>query len=400
MPNKGTSLVLLDTQGKTRDQVTVPSIAKDAAWARATEMGTDWVQTRMPTPAQTNSFSAPSSVTAVPTTTIPQKILKEALKTATTETMTVNSSLKAVRKDSSPKKEPIDVVSLSPSKEKKEIVHLASQGASSSTKKTVAKKAAPKKAAVLTMKKSTTISANTAPQLVDLKTLGPMHASTRVRLIGTVATMPRLLGNNAFVIQTDDGRGLYVSGNTKQASPPFRTPIELTGTLSLNDDGLILHMYASDRWRIVGLEHAVQPRTPDLDQPSLEDAWSYAQIRGIVSAISPTRITILHDQTEIAVSIRPVVRYRTERLKKGDEIEVSGILDTRKESLVLLPRFAEEIRLIQPAPTNVTATKPTTAPPLPWMPVGVAGMSIAATQGVRRYWKYRLERKIRFSLPH
>jgi hypothetical protein len=315
--------------------------------------------------------------------------------------MIIDSSLQAVKEDPSAKKGPADTVILGANKETQEIIHLTSQKASSSTKKTVAKKAAPKKAATPTKKKkTTTTSATIVPQSVDLKTLGPMHASTRVRLTGTVATLPRLLGNNAFVIQTDDGRGLYVSGNTKQTSPPFRTHIELTGTLSLNDDGLILHMYASDRWRIIGLEYAVQPRTPDLDQPSLEDAWSYAQIRGIVSAISPTRITILHHQTEIAVSIRPVVRYRTERLKKGDEIEVSGILDTRKESLILLPRFAEEIRLIQPAPISVTATKSAAPPPLPWMPVGVAGMSIAATQGARRYWKYRLERKLRSSEPH
>jgi hypothetical protein len=398
MPNKGTSLLLVDIQGKTRDQVTVPSIIKDAAWARTSETGTDWAQTRTPTPAQINKLSIASNVSTT-STVIPQKTLKVAPKAPTVQTPTISSSLKTVKKDPASIKGAIDTVILSTSKEKQEIVQLASQKASSSTKKTVAKKAAPKKATTPTKKKTTTASASTLPQSVDLKTLGPMHASTRVRLTGTVATLPRLLGNNAFVIQTDDGRGLYVSGNTKQTSPPFRTHIELTGTLSLNDDGLILHMYASDRWRIVGLEHAVQPRVPDLDQPSLEDAWSYIQIRGIVSAITPTRITILHNQTEIAVSIRPVVRYRTERLKKGDEIEVGGILDTRKESLVLLPRFAEEIRLIQPAPANAITTKSTTATPLPWMPVGVAGMSIAATQGVRRYWKYRLERKIRFSEP-
>lgn len=400
LPNKGTTLFLIDANGHTEDTVSVPVIEKKQSFAQTQD--SSWKSTATPTPGTENRVTSLVSTTK---TTIPKKApvspktttLKPALpptikKSTSTQRVAALGMQKVSKKNTSTLQEAalssplVTLKGQAPEKKK---------GSSSAAKttKTIKK-------VVATKKKPSQKKVISEPQTIDLKNIGPMYASTRVRITGTVATLPRLLGNNTFVIQTDDGRGLYISGNSKQSSPPFHAHIALTGTLSVNDDGLILHMYASDRWKLLELERAVQPRVPDLDQPSLEDAWSYVQLKGIVSSVSPTRVVILHNGTEIAVSIRPVVHYRVERLKKGDEIEVSGILDTRKDSLTLFPRLADEIHILKSAPLTTSEAIPGTHTPLPWMPVGAAGMSIAVTQGARRYWKYRLEQKIRFSKPN
>lgn len=399
LPNKGGHLLLVDAIGRMENELIFPSISKDTSWAITQDAL--WRQTTTATPNAENkltSIAIPSKANVAPKKSVVKKIVFP----SSTEKLPVKNSVppSSSKKILQTKFSTAIATTVSPIKDSITAIEQDSpikrsslpQIKTSSTKKVKTPKKTPSQT------KTPKASAN--PQTIDLKDLGPMHASTRVRLTGTVATLPRLLGNNAFVIQTDDGRGLYVSGNNKQTSPPFRAHISLTGTLSLNDDGLILHMYTNDRWRLLELDRAVQQHIPDLNHASPEDAWSYVQLRGIVHSVSPTRITLLHDEIEISVSVRPLVRYRTERLNKGDEIEVSGILDTRKDVLTLLPRLVEEIRMIKTAPTAQTKTASGTPTPLPWAPIGVAGISIAATQSIRRYWKYRLEQKIRFSKPN
>jgi hypothetical protein len=398
LTNSGTHLFLVDPLGQIEDEVTMPAIPKNRSWAL--KENSSWEQTLIATLGEANEFKAATIVGSRTSTDQKTPLLKSknavSTKKISVKTTTPKNPKKSQPKTSANKLQPREQVT---------VTSLVSTKANKNSLASISKKMTKKQSAKKTATKSTTTRKKTAktstePQSIDLKDIGPMYASTRVRLTGTVATLPRLLGSNAFVIQTDDGRGLYVSGNSKQPSPPFRAHIALTGTLTVNDDGLILHMYASDRWTMQELERAVQVRVPDLDHPSLEDAWSSVQVRGIVTNVTPTRVTILHDQSEIFVSIRPVVFYRAERLKKGDEIEVSGLLDTRKDSLTLLPRLAEEIRLVRSAATATSTNTAQSRPPLPWMPIGAAGMSIAVTQGARRYWKHRLEKKIRFSQPN
>lgn len=405
--NSGATLKLIMGSGLLLDELHMPRVPRNHSWALDTQG--HWQLTATTTPGKENRFTLTTAPT--PSTNVIASEVTTQRKTSTirTEKSEKKPKLAPSRFAQTPKPTEEPASSLKTSRPRVQ-AQLTNRSADHSSNEKSPKKKKPKNPTSNPVKKNKKIRSTRtlyapkqvktkAPLTLDLATLGAMHASTRVRLIGTVAAPPRLLGNHAFVIQTDDGRGLYVVGNNKQPSPPFHAQVALTGTLSLNDDGLILHMYASDRWKLLELERAVQPREPDLDHPSLEDAWSYVQLRGTVINVNATHVTLLHNQTEMDVSVRPSVPYRTARLKKGDEIEVSGLLDTRKETPAILPRVAEEIRLLKSAAPTSVSERPATAP-LPWMPVGVAGMSIAATQGVRRYWKYRLEQRIRLSQPH
>lgn len=398
LADKGTHLFLHNASGIVVDELVVPATTKNQSFARVVATGAEWKKTLTPTPGKENiiQLMAPQTKTVeAPKNGTPTLLTTSSTKKAPLATTPKKPSTKTTPKAKTPNSSPSLTNILPPTTA---ITNLTTKTTSvKKTTKTTATKSTPKKKVATSKKitkKKTTSSKEKPIQDVALADLSPMHASARVRVTGTVATLPRLLSSQTFVIQTDEGRGLYVYGNTKQTSPPFRGQVEITGTLTSNDDGLALHMYAADRWRLVDLEHAVQPHTPDLIAPAAEDAWSYVQLRGSVIEAKATRITLLHEGTILTVSIRPLVRYRAERLQKGDEIEVSGILDTRKDMLVILPRLAEEIRVIQSAAPKAAAPTATATLP-PWLPLGVAGISVAATQGARRYWQYRREKILR-----
>ncbi len=393
--DKGAEIFLVTNAGITVDTISFPAQTKDQSFARTTRAGAAWKKTNILTPGQENLF--PSSI-PVTKTSAKQVIKKDTPVKAKAAPPKTTIKTTAPKKQSVSKLTPqknirtIESVSLKNNSLKTSSIKSTTSSSSTKKKATPSKKASAKKA---TPKKKTTSSSKTAaPQPVTIQDLSSMYVSRRVVLSGTVATLPRLLGSNAFILQTDDGRGLYVYGNTKQASPPFRARVELAGTISVTDDGLALHMYAADRWRILDLDHPVQTRVPDLLSPGSEDGWSYVTLQGTVVDAKATKIAILHDDIHLEVSIRPLLQYRPERLQKGDVIEVTGILDTRKDIPVVIPRLAEEIRLIKNAPLKTAAA--TSHSPFPnWVPIGVAGASIAVTQGARRYWYHRQEKQLR-----
>jgi hypothetical protein len=223
--------------------------------------------------------------------------------------------------------------------------------------------------------------------------LTQLEPEIRVTLEGTVGTIPGILSKNQFTLHTPDGRGLLVRGTSKQLSPEFGSKIRLTGTLSLNDDGLSLKMLSKDKWvKLEGTE-SIEPRVVDLLAPSQEDAWSLIQVTGTVLETGSGRVNLELGGVPITVKIRPVTGYRAERLSKGDLVRVTGIVDTRGEEPILYPRQTPEIEIIAHAKLAPVGEPKTTWPA--WTPFGAAGVTIAVTEGYKRLRRLAKDRKLK-----
>ncbi len=205
----------------------------------------------------------------------------------------------------------------------------------------------------------------------------------RVELHGTVGSIPGLLAKHTFVIHAQNGRGLLIKGNGKQPSPAFGASIVVTGLLTRNDDGLLLKMEAADRWETRASLDPVQAATPDLFQPGMEDAYSFVDVTGIVREVKRGSVAIDAGDIPLTVVVKPILRYRAERIKPGDTIRIRGLLHpSMTDDPRILPRSIEEITIVRSA-TVVAATKNTQ--PLPgWTPIGVAGATLAASHGFRK----------------
>ena len=233
-----------------------------------------------------------------------------------------------------------------------------------------------------------------------MEDLSDMPPNVRVRLVGTVGTIPGLLSSKQFVIQTEDGRGLLISGNNRQLSPPYGSLVELTGTLRIQDQGVSLSMLTTDRWRLPKKEGETHTRSVELLAPSMEDQWSLVNVTGTVKDANKTSFTLEADGIELNIIVKPLIQYRAERLKKGDLVSVKGLLDHRTEQIKIVPRAASEITLVQ-HPTVQQAQLPlasATSTLPPWMPIGAAGMTIAGVQGFKKIRKVREEKRLKAAL--
>jgi PKD repeat protein len=376
--NTGDSVFLRNPQGEVVDEVTVPALAKDMAFARTASGAGVWQPTTAATPGTLNQIvdiavEPSTQPTSTSSTTTTSSTSTEA-ETEETSTVTINTPT------------PIATTSSTSSFLSTKKPSLSST--TTSTKTTAAKTTA-KKTAAATTKKTT---ATPVVPLITIEDIERMESNTRVTLTGVVATKPGILSQNQFVIQTTNGRGLLVKGNGKWISPPYQAMIQVTGTLVVNDQGASLQMSAKDQWLLLKEKATVSPRVIDLYAPSWEDGWSLVNVTGTIREVKGTTVHLDVDDTPIAATIRPVLNYRAARLMKGDVVQIQGIIDTRNETAKILPRAAEEITVIKQAeivkPVAFKSTLPT------WAPFGAAGATLALSQGVRRIQKVREQKRL------
>ncbi len=375
--NGGDSVELIRPDGSVAERMTYPSTAKDKSWIKNTD-GTAWIiDPPNPTPASVLIPSPTPVATPIvhpPTIEIPISISSSSTSngvpagggaSAFGNSLTSQTIVPKVRTPTGP--------------------------AGTTKKKTTSP--APKSVKLkATTKKATTKKITPPPPLVTLAMLPSLDSEIRVSLEGTVGAKPGILGKNQGTLHTDDGRGLLVHGTNKQVSPAFGTHIRVTGTLTMNDDGLYLRMLTKDTWTLADGGKKINTRVVDLIAPSQEDAWSFIQVTGSVTAVTASKIEMELDGVPISIRIKPAAGYRTSRVTKGDTLRISGVVDTRGEEPILYPRAAEDIEIRKHAKlAQVTGPVPVGLPG--WTPFGAAGLTVALTQGYKRLRRYGKERE-------
>lgn len=378
--NSGDEVHLKTASGQLVHRIAYASAIKDQSWIRLPNETVVWRLTTTPTPDAANLLTI-----VTPTAPPPIVVQTEAPVIALVEA----AENKIV---DSPITTPT-TTSLTTQPPQTEISVVAKRRKISSKKSVSASTAAvvkPKKVVKKTTKPKTT--ALIHPTSISM--LSQMESGLRASLSGVVATVPGLLGNNQFVLQTEDGRGLLIYGNGKQLSPPFQSIVRLSGTLTTNDSGTSLHMYAQDRWSLLKEHATVMPRIIDLLAPSFEDVWSLVDVTATVREVKATHAILDADGVSLTLQIRPALHFRTQRLTPGDVIEVRGLLDTRAEEPRIIPRSPDEITIVKHA-ALAKSTGPSSQNSLPpWTPLGAAGVTVALAQGYKKIKAIREQRRL------
>ncbi|MFO0764852.1 MAG: hypothetical protein U0487_02290 [Patescibacteria group bacterium] len=258
-----------------------------------------------------------------------------------------------------------------------------------STAKTSSTKKTATTAKKTTATKKTTASKTALANIIHPSTIEQIlmrPQSLRVRLQGVVGTVPGILLKRQFILQAPDGRGLLVKLPTGHKTPKLGSTVELTGSITEDDDGIILTMKAKDTWSLVAPESAIIPtRAVDLLAEETEDAWSKISVTGTILSISGGKAELDADGIHVTAIIKAAVRYRVQRLKKGDLLKLTGVLSFTKDGPTIYPVTAEDVVILKSA----TVAKPTTAKTaMPdWIPFGAAGATVAAYEGFKRWRK-------------
>lgn len=256
-------------------------------------------------------------------------------------------------------------------------------------KKTTASKSKPKSSAT----KQTSAKKDEVILNVTHDMLTKIDPNIRISIKGTVATKPGIINKNYYVLLSPDGHGILVRGSSKQPTPILGSTVRVSGTLTLNDDGLSLGVGTKDRWQTIDPQDAPAPRPVDFNAPNLEDGWSLVEVTGTVREVSAAGLTLDLGDAMIQTKIKTASGYRASRFKEGDVIRVRGLLDLRSEEPWVIVRMVEDITII----SHAKLAKPTEEKKgIPdWLPFGAAGITLAVSEGYRRVKKLHHDRKER-----
>lgn len=367
--NSGDSLYLKTPDGLVMDTLTYASSHEGVSWARDAQGA--WRETVTPTPGAENSIS---------------------------ETVAVTNNLPTS------KYEPVTVKKTTPAKSAKSKITKTTPTSASSTaalKSSAKKSASPKVQVTVTAKKTTVTSTKVpvkkttttkssvkAPTPIDFDMLqDDTYGGMRVKLKGLVGSPAGLLTGRAFILLNPEGRGLLIKVPSGQKMPAFGSLLEVTGTLKFDThDFPYLTLTKNDKITELKKSTTSTPRAIMWLAPAMEDAWSLVSASGTVQSVSGSTVSLLVNDAEVDLKIKPGVGYRAARLKKGDIISITGILDMTSQRVAILPRQAEEIILAGHAPDSVkTSEQPVKTSGLPgWTPFGAALGAIGAVEGVKK----------------
>lgn len=402
--NDGDTVSLFDPGGNLINSFTFGKTNKGASWIRTPDGTGNWESTLTPTEGEANILTQPAPTSAPqPTTT-----------TTSTEPITVTPPISSppvttwtvptplVEQRPAEPTAPVSPIITKPTPVKK-------TAAPEAPVKTGTKKSAAKTAQTTTLKPTTKTVKAPAKKTSSISPIIPItfdmlndqqDMSLRVKLQGTVGSPPGLLPKHGFILLADDGRGLYVSVPSTRTLPASGNVVSVTGTLRFNNVNVpYVSLASKDSWTIERPSPGVGPRAVDLVAPAIEDDWSFVQVTGTVDKVGTASFHLDLGDAGLTVSVRPVVNYRTQRLATGDVVTVSGLLDTSGDEPHLFPRSADEIVLVQHAPSKQGAsTKNGSSPLTGWTPFGAAGGALVMTEGAkhlqRRRHKKLLEKKL------
>lgn len=340
--NSGDALTLAETDGIVLDATEIPALTKNESWAKHPSAHT-WHVTTMLTPGTQNTFDTDISDTEMQMSTNESEISSDAVD----EIMSAAESLTTET--------------------------VASSKSSSS-------------------KKSDVITPHPFADMFDTSL-----NSSRVRVSGTVGSVHRLFGSShVFVLLAEDGRGLLVYLPKHLNVPPMGSSVQVNGTLSSTYQGPELRMKTTDVWMTVPTSTPPTPRIVDLLAPGSEDAWSLVTIEGTVQTVTASALTIeTADGIVVTTSVPSAANVRTKRFQKDDRMQITALLNIRKETPTVVIRSPDDITLLSHAEGTVTLPSAQKSNGLPdWIPFVAAGGAVLATGTSKRVREYVKKKKL------
>ena len=178
----------------------------------------------------------------------------------------------------------------------------------------------------------------------DLENIRELEIGSLVKVKGTVAVAPGILGVQIFYIVGSPGLQIY---NYKKDFPALRVGdyVEISGELSQIQGELRLK--TKDKADIKIIEHKPPPQALALscDQVNEDGVGQLITVSGEITHRKSSTLYLDDGNDEILVYIKQNTGIDTKNLATGQTAEITGILSKTASGLRLLPRSQDDIRL-------------------------------------------------------
>jgi len=167
-----------------------------------------------------------------------------------------------------------------------------------------------------------------------------------VTITGAVTSLPGVLSSQYFYIQDTTG-GIQIYCYYK-IFPSFVLGdiISVSGELSETNNERRIKIKSSDDIIILNHIEPVIPAEIAISEINEKNEGTYIKTMGIVTQTSGDTFFISDGQTEIKVVIKSSTGIDKPKMKKGDQVEVTGIISQYKEEYRILPIDQNDVKII------------------------------------------------------
>ena len=167
-----------------------------------------------------------------------------------------------------------------------------------------------------------------------------------VTVIGTVTVLPGTLSSQYFYIQ--DGTGgiqIYCYGKNFP-NMAIGDSVSLTGILSETSNERRIKITGADKIVILNHTEPFPPTDIAISDIGEKNEGTFIKTAGTVTKTSGDTFYISDGTKEIEVSIRKTTGIDKPKMKKGDQVEVIGIVSQYKNEYRILPIDQDDVKIV------------------------------------------------------
>lgn len=183
-------------------------------------------------------------------------------------------------------------------------------------------------------------------EIITIEEARAKENGEEVTVIGTVTALPGVLSSQYFYIQDQTG-GIQIYCYSK-TFPELKLgdSISVTGELSETNNERRVKIRGADSIIILNHIEPVVPAEITISEINEKNEGTYIKTMGIVIQTSGDTFYISDGQTEIKVVINKSTGIEKPKMKKGDQVEVTGIISQYKEEYRILPIDQNDVKII------------------------------------------------------
>lgn len=167
-----------------------------------------------------------------------------------------------------------------------------------------------------------------------------------VTVTGTVTALPGVLSAQYFYIQ-DEVSGIQIYSYGKNFPVlALGDSISVSGELSQTNNERRVKISSADKIVILNHTDPIPPEELTISDIDEKTEGTYIKTAGIVTETSGDTFYLSDGQSEIKVVINKTTGIDKPKMKKGDQVEVAGIVSQYKDEYRILPMNQDDVKIV------------------------------------------------------
>lgn len=186
----------------------------------------------------------------------------------------------------------------------------------------------------------------------SIKEAKKLPNDAQISIIGVVSVLPGILSSQYFYIQDNEAGVQIYSYYKKFPLLSVGDKIKVSGILSGNEVKRI-KITQPENIGIIEKNIEIDPKLFSISQINHDTEGQLVKITGEIIKLSGGNIYLKTEDSQIIVQIRKSTGFNKPPVKKGDILEIVGIVYQSNDKFYILPRFPDDIKVTQSVQADI-----------------------------------------------